>query len=497
MIELRDVTMSYGQDAAEPVLHGIDLHVRRGELVLLCGRSGCGKSSVLRLVNGVANGFFDARITGDVLLGSRDITYAEAHDIAQTVGSVFQNPKSQFFTLDVISELAFGCENLGVEPAEIERRLADVIRGFDMEDLAGRQLMQLSGGEKQKVACAAVAAMDPEVLLLDEPSSNLDLAAVSELRQTVARWKEQGCTVMVAEHRLHYLADLVDRVVYLDGGRIDREITGDQFRSFSDAELHELGLRSIHPVPEPVSSSPGGTEEVLIDSLTFRYPKASGPALEIGSLALPEGQVIGVVGRNGAGKSTFVRSLTGLERRSRGTLHLSGSMLSTPRRRLRHSYLVMQDVNHQLFGESVETDVVIGTDHADEALDAHVTEVLSALNLQDKLDRHPMSLSGGERQRVAIASALVCGRELIVFDEPTSGLDLGHMKQVARRLRDLTDQGRTVLVVTHDVELLSECCDFLLQIDAGEVAVAEPSSPAVLHRAVQFLSGARTGNPAP
>lgn len=493
MIELRNVTMSYGQDSAEPVLRDMNLQVDRGELVLLCGESSCGKTSLLRLLNGVARYFFDARISGEVLLDSQPIINAEAHDIAQTVGSVFQNPKSQFFTLDVTSELAFGCENLGVEAAQIEQRIAEVAREFNMEDLVRRQLVELSGGQKQKVACAAVAAMQPQILLLDEPSSNLDMAAIGELREIVARWKRQGRTVMVAEHRLYYLADLVDRVVYMDRGRIDREFTGEQFRSLSDHDLQELGLRSIRPVPEPVSAPATGTGEAVsgmtVDSFAFRYPKAPRLAVDIDRLVLPEAQVIGVVGRNGAGKTTFVRSLTGLEPRSRGTLHLAGAELSRPGQRLRHSYLVMQDVNHQLFGESVDTDVAIGTDDGDERRQAHITEVLAALNLDDKRERHPMSLSGGERQRVAIASALVCGREVIVFDEPTSGLDLRHMKQVALQLEDLARQGRTVLVVTHDVELLAECCDFLLLIDEGEAAIAEPCDGDVLRRAVNFLAG--------
>lgn len=308
MIELRNVTMSYGQDSAEPVLRDMNLQVDRGELVLLCGESSCGKTSLLRLLNGVARYFFDARISGEVLLDSQPIINAEAHDIAQTVGSVFQNPKSQFFTLDVTSELAFGCENLGVEPARIEQRIAEVAREFSMEDLVRRQLVELSGGQKQKVACAAVAAMQPHVLLLDEPSSNLDMAAIGELREIVARWKQQGRTVMVAEHRLYYLADLVDRVVYMDRGRIGREFTGEQFRSLNDHDLQELGLRSTHPVPEPVGAPATGAgevvgevvSEVVVDSFAFRYPKAPRLAMDIEHLVLPEAQVIGVVGRNGA-----------------------------------------------------------------------------------------------------------------------------------------------------------------------------------------------------
>lgn len=489
MIELRNVTMTYEGEDAAPVLDGVDLRVEPGEVVLLCGESGCGKTSLLRLVNGVARYFFQAQVSGEVVLGGEVITYRDAYDIAETVGSVFQNPKSQFFTLDVRSELAFGCENLGVPPAEIIRRIADVERDFGMEGLGSRSLLALSGGEKQKVACAAVAAMEPQVLLLDEPSSNLDVGAVEELRRIVSRWKEQGKTILIAEHRLYYLAGLVDRVVYLRAGRVAAEFTGEEFRALEDAELHGMGLRSTRPVPETKGGRGPNAGELVLESFSFRYPGMPRPALSIERLELPRGQIIGVVGKNGAGKSTFVRSLTGLEPKVKGILHYQERAYRKPRERLKHSYLVMQDVNHQLFGESIDSDLVMGAERSQRGRESEITELLSALNLLEKRDRHPMSLSGGERQRVAIAGALVSGREVIVFDEPTSGLDYRHMRQVAQELEKLTNQGRTVFVVTHDVELLAQCCDFLLHISDGKVELASRCEAGVLREVMGFLMG--------
>ncbi|MBV7301032.1 ABC transporter ATP-binding protein [Corynebacterium sp. TAE3-ERU2] len=489
MIELRNVSMSYGRKSAEPVLRELNLTIPEGELVLLCGESGCGKSSLLRLINGVAHSFCDAQISGEILLDGELITHAEPHDIAQYVGSVFQNPKSQFFTLEVISELAFGCENLGIAPEEIRRRIGEVTDKFSMSHLIDRQLFALSGGQKQKVACASVAAMQPQVLLLDEPSSNLDLKAIDELHDIVARWKKQGRTLLVAEHRLSYLADIVDRVLVMRSGQIAQEFSGDQFRDMSDEELHEIGLRSSRPVPEVVDEPRLVEHTMTLDKLRFTYPKASVPALNIDQAELPTAQIIGVVGRNGAGKSTFVRALTGIEPRAKGALHVGGRKLSSPRQRLRHSYLVMQDVNHQLFGESVDADAMIGTGSMSAEEQDHLTEVLSELDLADKREQHPMSLSGGERQRVAIASALLSQRELLVFDEPTSGLDLRRMRHVAQLLDNLARQGKTVLVVTHDVELLARCCDSLLLIDGGKVSTIEACDSTSLERTVRFLRG--------
>lgn len=488
MLELRNVTMSYEHDGTSSrVLDDVSLQLQQGEVVLLCGESGCGKTSVLSLINGVARYFFQAHVSGDVLLDGEVITHDEAYDIAQRIGSVFQNPKSQFFTLDVQSELAFGCENLGLEPTEIEKRLVAVEREFNMKNLGERSLVQLSGGEKQKIACAAVAAMEPQVLLLDEPSSNLDVGAIEELRRTVQRWKKQGKTILIAEHRLYYLADVIDRAIYMKGGRISSELTRDEFCALGDEDLHLMGLRSTRSAPEANDAGRDGEDELVMESFSFRYPGMSRPALNIDRLAVPKGRVIGIVGKNGAGKTTLVRSLAGLEHRAKGVLRCGEKVYDKPKKLLGHSYLVMQDVNHQLFGESVDSDIFIGSKRLSRHRVGDITEVLTTLNLMDKRERHPMSLSGGERQRVAIASALVSGRDILVFDEPTSGLDYRHMERVARQLEGLADQGITVFVVTHDVELLAQCCDFLLLIEEGGVGMARRCDTGVLGETIELL----------
>ena len=487
MIELRQVSMSYDKHAAEPILHDLNLKVAKGELVLLCGESGCGKSSLLRLLNGVAHSFCNASISGDIVLDDQITTYAEPHDLAPYVGSVFQNPKSQFFTLEVASELAFGCENLGIRPEEIRRRINEVGKDFGIAHLLERQLFALSGGQKQKVACGSVATMQPRVLLLDEPSSNLDRQATDELHEIISHWKAQGRTILVAEHRLWYLINTVDRVLVMRDGRLAHELTGAEFRAMDEEALHKLGLRSSKPVPKTTDKRRAIKKTITLENLWFTYPKSVSPALTIKHAEVPQGQIIGVVGRNGAGKSTFVRALTGIEPKAKGAVYMNKDKLSRPRQRLRHSYLVMQDVNHQLFGESIEADVTIGTKTLGVKEETYLTEILQALDLDDKRDRHPMSLSGGERQRIAIASALLSKREIIVFDEPTSGLDLRRMQKVAQLLDDLARRNKTVLVVTHDFELLAACCDSLLLIDNGKVFSAEACNSAMLKHIEHFI----------
>jgi len=465
MIELKNVGFQY-ENAGSGSLCGVNLHIGRGECVLLCGRSGCGKTTLTRLMNGLIPHYYEGTLSGSVRIGDLDVAESELYDTARLVGSVFQNPRSQFFCVDTTGELAFECENLGLPPEEIERRTARSVREMGAEDLLGRSIFQLSGGEKQKIACASVSAMEPEVLVLDEPTSNLDMRAIEDLKNTLRLWKAQGKTIVIAEHRLHWLTDLCDRAVYLRDGQVEYDLPMAEFCHFSPERLQSLGLRALsladiscrraRPCPEETFTLKG-----------FRYCYRSGvlPALDIAGTALPQGGVIAVVGGNGAGKSTLSQCLCGLKR-GFGGVCVCGEKTYSRRQLLKKSYLVMQDVNHQLFCESVEEELRLGMFGTDET---ELWKVMDALALTVLRERHPMSLSGGQKQRVAIASALLAGKEFLVFDEPTSGLDFYHMEKTAALLAALGGK-TTVLIVTHDPELIVRCCDYVLRLERGGVA---------------------------
>lgn len=464
MIELKQVDFQY-EHAGAGSLHDVSLQIGRGECVLLCGQSGCGKTTLTRLMNGLIPHYYEGELTGTVTVGGLNAANTELYDLARTVGSVFQNPRSQFFCVDTTGELAFGCENLGLPPREIEARVAASAREMGARDLLGRSIFQLSGGEKQKIACASVAAMEPEIFVLDEPTSNLDIEGIRDLERTLRLWKEQGKTIVIAEHRLYWLTGLCDRAVYLRDGRIARDMPMAELCSLPPEELERLGLRTLSLAELACRKAPPRWEEaLLLQNFRYAYPGGSSPVLDILEARLPKGAVVAVIGGNGAGKSTFSKCLCGLQKRFGGRCRCGASVYSR-RRLLKRGYLVMQDVNHQLFCESVEEELRLGMDAGDEAA---LARTMDALELTPLRDRHPMSLSGGQKQRVAVACALLAGKELLIFDEPTSGLDFYHMERTAALLSSFGGE-KTVLIVTHDPELIVRCCDYVLHMERGGI----------------------------
>ena len=465
--ELKDVSFRYG-NSDEGALHHLDLRIQKGECVLLCGASGCGKTTITRLLNGLIPHYYEGDLQGDVTVLGRIIRDTAREDLAGTVGSVFQNPRSQFFCVDTTAEIAFGCENMGLSETEIQKRINKTVADIHIEKLLNRSIFNLSGGEKQKIACAGVSAMQPELIVLDEPTSNLDLDAINELREIIASWKAQGKTIVIAEHRLGWLSGLCDRVLLMESGRIEKEYTGTEFFSLRDAQLNEIGLRAISPKKNYLESKTGlfqitdyaSTKTIRLEKFRYSYGKET--ALQIDQLDIPKGAMIAVVGHNGAGKSTLTKCLCGLQKKFRGTVIMDGKRMKSKDMR-RCSYMVMQDVNHQLFAETVLEEVMLG---ADENAEDKALQLLEKLNILAYKDRHPMSLSGGQKQRTAIASSLLAGKRLLVFDEPTSGLDFKSMVCTAELLRSLA-QDITVLIVTHDMELIERCCTHILHIENG------------------------------
>lgn len=471
MIEIDEVSFRYAHGEAEAGLERITLRVRAGEVAVLTGGSGCGKTTLTRLVNGLIPHYHPGELSGSARVAGIDVAAAPLHETAAVVGSVFQNPRSQFFTTDVASELAFGAENLGHPVPSILAAVERSASELGLTGLLRRSIFELSGGEKQKVACGSVWVAGPRVLVLDEPSSNLDAATIDDLARLVAHWKAEGCAVLVAEHRLAWLQGLADRWLLMADGRIVEEVDAATMAAMDAAEAAARGLRSPQPVGVSVGAEPSGSPE-RIELVGFRraFGDQRPPAVEVDGLRLPRRGVIAVTGPNGAGKSTLIRALVGLDRKASGVLRIDGEEWGA-KRRLAESYLVMQDVNHQLFTESVLDEVTIS---APEVTDEQALDVLASLDLREVAERHPMSLSGGQKQRVAIASALASGKRILIFDEPTSGLDLRHMVEVSVCLRELAERGCLVIVVTHDTELIEACCTHLVRLEQGKVVDDHP-----------------------
>ena len=454
--------VSFGYDGSRETLAGLNAAIRPGECVLLCGASGCGKTTVTKLINGLIPAFTPGcRLEGRVEVDGLDPAKTPMHQLARKVGSVFQNPKSQFFNLDTDSELAFGLENAGCPPEEIHARVAETVEALGLESLCGQSIFSLSGGQKQLLAFASVYAMGPKLYILDEPTANLDRETIERLHDQIAYLKSRGHTILIAEHRLYFLADLIDRAVYLRDGIVERIWSGAEFRRLAETERIALGLRTLTPtqVTLPPSRAAGEQDGLSVEGLSCRY-KREPPVFQNLSFSARPGEVLAVTGDNGVGKSTLSRCLCGLMRESAGTIRLNGRILGAKQRQ-RIAYCVMQDVNHQLFSDSVWGECQLAMEGLS---DQRIQEVLERLHLLAFREKHPMSLSGGQKQRLAVATAMLSQKPLLVFDEPTSGLDYARMQEVACCARELADEGRVVLVVTHDREFLQCACDRVLEL---------------------------------
>ncbi len=453
--------VSYGYTDGQESLKGINLSIEAGDVVLVCGPSGCGKSTLIRCINGLIPHFYQGHMDGSVSVNGIDVAKTTLRKISRHVGTVFQNPRSQFFNVDTTSELAFGCENFGLDPDEIEKRINKVVNDHDLGTLMERSIFRLSGGEKQKIACASIAVEPVEVVVLDEPSANLDYKGICELQKMIETWKAENKTIVIAEHRISYLFPYITRAILMNGGEIAKEYSSDEIRGLSEDELHNLGIRAeslTDPVAVSVTSvDRDKAEKLILSDMKYSY-KGEKDVFDIHRMEIPAGEVVGIVGANGAGKSTFLRCLCGMEKRCKATLKVGSETWKNKKRR-QSIYMVMQDVNHQLFTDSVLEEVVISqeTEDKEEAL-----KILEALDLAEYADKHPLALSGGQKQRVAVASALASKRNIILFDEPTSGLDYFHMLQVSKILKELKDKGKTVIIVTHDVELIKTACTYVI-----------------------------------
>lgn len=450
------------------LLESIDIRVRPGEMVLVTGGSGSGKSSLVNALNGFIPHIRPARIGGDVKVDGLEPAEVELAEAGRVAATVFQNPRTQFFATDVLSEIAFGASNQGVPREEILRRIDAAVDLLDLAHLLDRRMGELSGGERQRVALASAVVSRPSLFLLDEPTANLDDASTQAVAEALAHLKGAGATILVAEHRLHYLRGLVDRVVQLRCGRVVADCPAAEFWEMGEVERRDAGLRSlVAPASDPLPAPPAPADAGGLELRALSAVRDGRRLWAIDEATAPRGAITCVTGPNGVGKSTLVQVLVGLCR-AEGTVVLDGKELSRRERRRRCS-AVMQDVNRQLFGVSVtdELSLVRAQPSVEEA-----EAVLAELGLGGMGERHPLSLSGGQRQRLAVATAVLGGEEgrgadVIIFDEPTSGLDLRAMESMAGVIRRCADRGAVVVLVTHDRELVDMVGDFEFPLTAG------------------------------
>ena len=466
VMEFQDFSFLY-QDGKDGVFD-INLTIRKGEFVVLTGQSGCGKTTLTRCMNGLIPDFYEGTFQGKSVVCGMEMGKHETGDYAGYVGSVFQDPRSQFFTLGVRTEISFPSENLGMARETMQQRYIETVEKMQIEDILQRGILSLSSGEKQKVAVASVYTAGVSVYVLDEPSANLDWQGTMQLAKVLSVLKEKGCTIIVSEHRLHYLKDLADRIVMLEKGRITADLSKEKINNCSSEWFREHKIRQIDlsgiKSEVPKIGEIAEKQTFTAENLSFWYQRGEVLWKNV-NVSCESGAIIGLVGKNGSGKSTMLQVLMGLKKAKDGKIYINGKKIS--KRQLREqSFYMMQDADYQFLTNSVMDEMLAGQKQAD--AEQRATKILAYYGLEAYADTHPSVLSGGQKQRLSMALLEMSDKQLLFFDEPTSGLDAANMEIVRKSMIRLAEKGRILFVITHDYEFAASLFTALLVFKEGE-----------------------------
>lgn len=514
LILVESLSYSYPHSLSErkrEAISGVSLEIKRGERVVLTGPSGSGKSTLIKAFIGLIPHSGKGKVNGRVLVNGLDTSETSVQELSKTVGFVFQDPDYQIVSSEVDSEIAFGPEQSGVSPGEIEERIAGVSAVLNISHLRGREVSELSWGERQKVAIASVLVMDPEVIVLDEPLSGLDTASAASLLQNLKDVSfSRNIAVVIVEHRLDLLAGFMDRVIVMDDGRVVYDGHADDLSVsavssvFGEGELHlpdgngangwtvssgDSGFNARDPGRTgygDISGSSGRSDiSPVLEAvdLEFTYPHSKKPALKCVNASFYPGEAVFLCGPNGSGKSTFIKHLNGLLKPDSGYVRLFGEDIAgrTVSENAHYVALLGQHADYQLFEETIEAEISFGPRNLGidkRAIDNSVDETMKLMNITH-LGRksRPLKLSMGEKQRVAMAGHMVMDTPIVVLDEPTLGLDKVLKAHLASTINDLKgkgeakgkDKGKTFIIITHDMEFARFCADRYLRFENGSL----------------------------
>lgn len=518
MIEFSSLSYRY-PDAEMNALQAIDLSVDANETLLLTGLSGSGKSTLLRVINGLVPHFFGGVFSGKAVIDDQNTRTSSPAKLSGVVGTVFQEPRNRFLTSSVEDEVAFGLELAGTPGMEIHKRVSELIERFDLGPLMGRKLDQLSAGEQQRVAIAAALGRVPKILLLDEPTSQLDPTSTHVVLEWVSELgANYGLTTIIAEHRMDRLIEIVDRIAYLsETGSL--QVVGSPEKVIPQVPLApslarameklglsvNLGTETHQELVEHLSRipkrheilSPKGTEPVLA-SKGIKHNYNGIPALNDVGIDLLPGEIVAVVGHNGAGKSTLLRCLIGLISPDSGEVFIEGELMKgrSVTDFARKVAYVPQWPSALLFADTVGDELLFTLQNHGMELNPPLdpTELLTQFGLLDLRHRYPRDLSAGQRQRVALASVLITKPQIILLDEPTLGMDPQTQANLSRLLKTWSSQGAAILIATHDVEFAAAYTDRVIILEKGRIEADGPTSETLfskphLQTSLQRLTG--------
>lgn len=469
-MELNDISFRYGlaEEEKEKDLQDIDLKIYDGQFIVFAGESGCGKTTLSRIMNGLCPSFYEGDLSGSYFIDGENAENKTIDQIGLNIGSVFQDPRSQFFATNSTDEIVLAMENRAYDRDVMRTRLKEVSQRMDMGSLLDKSMFMMSSGEKQKIAIASVCTVKPKVIMLDEPSANLDPEAMENLAGMLEELKQEGYTILVLEHRLYYLRKLMDRLIVLSGGRIIRDIDSTAIAKLTGKRMESLGLRVLEETRLQYSPLAAEDDSPFVEMKHISYKVKRKEILSDINIRVQKGEILALTGQNGAGKSTTCRILAGLVKESGGEVYINGQKCSKGKR-IRHNFFVQQDSDYQLYASTVYEEITLGIRSRDIDRD-EVIGLLERLHLRQYVNRHPGSLSGGQKQRVLIAASILKKKELLILDEPTSGLDGKHMRELAVLLRDIAGKGTTILLITHDMEFISLVADSTVELANGKTS---------------------------
>lgn len=474
-IELRDFSYTY-PGRQQPALESINVNIDQGELVVITGKSGCGKSTLAKALAGFLFQDEVAKFTGEIWVNATDMTQIPLYAASERVAYVQQNPEDQFCALTVRDEIAFGLENRKVPPSGIEARIQTALAVVHGESLIDRDLATLSGGEKQKIAIASMLALSPDVLILDEPTSNLDPTATRHTFETLhALARMQGLTILIIEHKLQQIADLNPRVIVMDQGRVKGEVSIRDFLAAQRQAMEDLSPTVCRPrmeKPTPILS---------LSEMTLERNQQA--ILKNIDLNIYPGEFIGLLGPNGSGKSSLLLTLMGLLEPASGAKSGFGRDLSKAKVSdlVQGMGFIFQNPDHQLFAASLREEALFTLVNLGLLSPIKETEAMTWLenmHLAADLERHPQSLSYGEKRRLNLVSAILHDPQLLLIDEMLIGQDLENAMSWMGLLRGYCLRGSTVLLVNHHPDLTSRYCDRVLFMDEGRIRVDAPPGEA-------------------